>query len=63
MAVLHLKIFSPTNGKAVIHTHFEKCHIFDLEKEGIFGIPRRLFWTLSQSSLKPKKLGQMESLH
>jgi hypothetical protein len=45
MAVLHLNIFSPTNGKAVIHTHCEKCHIFHLEKAGIFGIPKRLFWT------------------
>jgi hypothetical protein len=50
-------VFSPTNRKALIHTHCEKCHIFDLVKAGIFGIPKRLFWTLSHSSLKTHKTG------
>jgi hypothetical protein len=42
-------IFSQWKGK--IHTHCEKCHIFYLKKAGIIGIPKRIFCTLSQSSL------------
>jgi hypothetical protein len=72
---LHIFLFLPVSGcptfvhifshqwKGKVHTHCEKCHIFYLKKAGIIGNPKRIFCTLSQSSLKPIKLGQMESLH
>ena len=38
-------------------------HFYDLEKAGIFGIQKIILWTLGHTSLKPIKLGQMESPH